>query len=610
MSDNNRFYFTLKYKKMILKIIIFLLVFINFNISAPLANEKIIISSSISMHGDPLLNNNFEYLNYANPNSNIGGVFKMASLGTFDSTNPFIIKGRSAYGIRDYIFESLLSRDYSKPFTLRSLIAEEIHYPEDRTWIEFFINDKAQFSDGIKITPKDVLFSFNALKESGRPNHRSYYSRINEVLITSDKSIKFITNNKDDRELILIIGMMPILPEHIYGNERIKEAKLDTPIGSGPYIVSKIEQGRNITYEKNLAYWGNEVPINNGLHNFEVISVDYYLDDNSRFEAFKAGLFDFYQIWDPTRWNNIKKHKNVHSGKIKLLEIERKTPAGMLGLALNTRKPYLSNIDVRKALTILFDFNWINKSLYHNLYNRTEGFFDNSYLSSINQPISNLEKELLSDNLPSINENILNIKQYDFEKDKRIVLNKALKLFEKANYSIVDGQLINTITKEPFVLEFLITDKRQEKYAINYMKSLERIGIKLNIKMVDSTQYQKRKQNFDFDIIEHFWYSSLSPGNEQNFYWGSASASEIGSRNYPGITSKKIDSLIQKIVSVKKLDEFMYSVRALDRMLISGYYVIPLFHWPHQWVAVSESINYPEKVSLDGYKTNSWYIGD
>jgi peptide/nickel transport system substrate-binding protein len=595
---------------MILKILFFLLVFINFNISFLFAEDRTIIASSISMHGEPLLNNNFQHLNYANPNSNIGGSFRMASLGTFDSTNPFIIKGRSAYGIRDYVFESLLSRDYSKPFTLRSLIAEKIHYSADRTWIEFFIDDAAEFSDGIKIKPKDILFSFNALKENGRPNHRSYYSRVKNVIITSDKSIKFITDNKEDRELILIIGMMPILPEHIYGNERFKEAKLDIPIGSGPYIVSKIEQGRNITYSKNTTYWGKQAPINNGLHNFDNISVDYYLDDNSRFEAFKAGLFDFYQIWDPTRWNNLKNHKNVHSGKIKLLEIERKTPAGMLGLAMNTRKPNLSNIEVRKALTILFDFNWINNSLYHNLYNRTEGFFDNSYLSSINQPIDDFEKILLGDSLSSLDKNILSGKPYDIGKDKREILNIALKLFEKANYKIENGQLINITTKEPFILEFLITDKRQEKYAINYMKNLERIGIKLNIKMVDSTQYQKRKQNFDFDIIEHFWYSSLSPGNEQNFYWGTESASQIGSRNYPGITSNKIDNLIQKIVSVRKIEEFTYSVRALDRMLISGYYVIPLFHWPHQWVAVSNKINYPEKVSLDGYKTNSWYIGD
>ena len=564
---------------------------------------------SISMHGEPSLISGFDSYQHADRNSTQGGTLKLASLGTYDSMNPFIIKGRSAFGIRNYIFESLLSRNYSEPFSLYGLIAEKIIYPEDRKWIEFHINENAHFSDGNKINPSDILFSFNQLREYGRPNHRNYYSRVKKVSITSDSSIKFLINeDDDDRELILILGLMPILPEHIYGNGQFMEASLDVPIGSGPYTVHKIDQGKNITYIKDPNYWGQDLSLNNGLNNFEKISVDYYLDDNSRFEAFKAGLFDLYQVWDPTRWNNLKSEKKVLNGDIKLLNITKKTPAGMLGLAMNTRKEKLSNINIRSALSSLFDFEWINKNLYHGLYKRTVGFYDNSYLSSVNTSISPLETTLMGETAIEMYEvNYTNFKLLD-EKNMRDKLQNALKIFKSNGYVLEDSKLIDKKTQKPFVIEFLISDKRQEKYALNYKKNLEKIGIELIITMVDSTQYQERKQNFDFDIIEHFWYASLSPGNEQYFYWGSKSADEIGSRNYAGIKDQNIDKMIDNLIASKKKEDFIAAARSLDRMLISGHYVIPLFHWPHQWVATSNRVSQPAALSLDGYKINSWFI--
>ena len=560
---------------------------------------------SISMHGEPSLSPGSDSYQHADINSMQGGTLKLASLGTYDSMNPFIVKGRSAYGIRNYIFESLLSRNYSEPFSLYGLIAEKIIYPEDRKWIEFHINKNARFSDGNKINPSDILFSFNQLREFGRPNHRNYYSRVNEVTITSDTSIKFLIND-DDRELILILGLMPILPEHIYGNGRFLEANLDVPIGSGPYTVHKIDQGKNITYIKDPNYWAQDLSINNGMNNFEKISIDYYLDDNSRFEAFKAGLFDLYQVWDPTRWNNLKSEKKVINGDIHLLNISKKTPAGMLGLAMNTRKEKLSNINIRSALSSLFDFEWINKNLYHGLYDRTVGFYDNSYLSSVNTPISPLEASLMGESAVNMyNTNYANFKLLS-KKNMRDKLQDALKIFQSNGYILENSKLIDAKTQEPFVIEFLISDKRQEKYALNYKKNLEKIGIELIITMVDSTQYQKRKQNFDFDIIEHFWYASLSPGNEQYFYWGSKSADDIGSRNYAGIKDQNIDKMIDNLIASKKKEDFIAAAKSLDRLLISGNYIIPLFHWPHQWVATSNRVKQPATLSLDGYKINSW----
>ncbi len=590
--------------------IILLLIFLIFqSVTVGMASE-VYERNAISMHGEPILPPDFDNFQHVNINPVQGGTLKLASLGTYDSMNPFIVKGRSAYGIRSHIFESLLSRNYSEPFTLYGLIAEKITYPEDRKWIEFHINEMAHFSDGNKITPSDILFSFNQLKNFGRPNHRNYYSRVEKAEITSKSSIRFtMHDDDDDQELILILGLMPILPEHIYDG-KFQKANLDIPIGSGPYVVQKIEQGKNITYMKNPEYWGKDLPVNSGLHNFQKISIDYYLDDNSRFEAFKAGLFDFYQVWDPTKWNNLKSEKNVINGNILLLNISRKTPAGMLGLALNTRKEKLSNVNIRMALSSLFDFEWINKNLYHGLYKRTVGFYDNSYLSSVNTPFSASEVEIMGDNLAD---------QYKKNNTDFILLNKknmreklknALSIFKTEGYILKNSKLINKMSEEPFILEFLISDKRQEKYALNYKANLEKIGIELKITIADSTQYQKRKQNFDFDIIEHFWYASLSPGNEQYFYWGSKSADEAGSRNYAGINDQNIDRMIDHMIASKKKEDFIAATRSLDRLLRSGHYVIPLFHWPHQWVAVSNRVAQPHTLSLDGYKINSWFIND
>ena len=280
----------------------------------------------------------------------------------------------------------------------------------------------------------------------------------------------------------------------------------------------------------------------------------------------------------------------------------------MLGLAMNTRKEKLSNINIRSALSSLFDFEWINKNLYHGLYNRTVGFYDNSYLSSVNTPISPLEASLMGESAVNMyNTNYANFKLLS-KKNMRDKLQDALKIFQSNGYILENSKLIDAKTQEPFVIEFLISDKRQEKYALNYKKNLEKIGIELIITMVDSTQYQKRKQNFDFDIIEHFWYASLSPGNEQYFYWGSKSADDIGSRNYAGIKDQNIDKMIDNLIASKKKEDFIAAAKSLDRLLISGHYIIPLFHWPHQWVATSNRVKQPATLSLDGYKINSWSI--
>ncbi|MFQ3361359.1 MAG: peptide/nickel transport system substrate-binding protein, partial [Alphaproteobacteria bacterium] len=364
------------------------------------------LSYGITMIGELALKEDFRHLPYSNPMAKKGGQLNLSTLGTYDSTNPFIIKGRSAYGIKDYIFETLLKRNYAEPFSLYGLIAESIETPDDRSWVEYKIHDEAKFSDGINITSNDVLYSYNILKEHGRPNHRTYYSKVNRVDIISQKSIRFTFNETTDRELPLILSLMPIIPEHIYSKFDFTKTSLNIPIGSGPYIVDNLNQGKNITYKKNTNYWGKDLNINSGLYNFDKISIDYYLDDNSRFEAFKSGLSDIYQIWDPTIWANSVNIKNVKNGDILLTQFNKTTPAGMLGMAFNTRREVFRDKSIRYALINLFDFNWLNKNLYHDLYSRTNGYFDNSYLSSIGNKISANEVLLLEGFSSNINEDV------------------------------------------------------------------------------------------------------------------------------------------------------------------------------------------------------------
>lgn len=568
----------------------------------------------ISMIGELQLKEDFKNLPYSNPNAKQGGQLNLSTLGTFDSTNPFIIKGRSAYGIKNYIYETLLARNYAEPFSLYGLIAESIETPADRSWVQYTINNKAKFSDGKEITSADILYSYTILKNHGRPNHRNYYSKVKSVDIVSNKKIKFNFNDNKDRELPLILSLMPIIPEHIYSKYDFTKTSLIIPIGSGPYVIDNLDQGKNITYKKNLNYWGKNLNINSGLYNFNRISIDYYLDENSRNEAFKSGLSDLNQIWDPSLWANSHNIKNVRNGSILLKEFNKKTPAGMLGMAFNTRREIFKDKKVRQALINLFDFNWLNKNLYHNLYYRTHGYFDNSYLSSIGKVISQNETLLLNrfaSEIDITSKNGTYSLNNEITKDKnRKKFQQSLKLLEDSGYEIDNGIMINTKTKEEFTFEILINSKRQERYLLSYAKALEMIGINVTLRLVDSTQYMKRKQNFDFDMVEHFWYASLSPGNEQKFYWGSKSASEEGSRNYPGIESKAIDHVISNIISAKKSEDFIDSVRSLDRLLISGNYVIPLFNWPSQWVAHSKKINHPINQSLDGYKIHTWYMAN
>lgn len=587
----------------------FSLIFFGLTVTAPSAGAA--PTYAIAMHGAPGLPADFTNFPQADPNAPKGGRMTFGVLGSFDSLNPFIVKGRRASGLRANVFESLMARNYDEPFSLYGLIAQSIETPDDRSWVSFTLNPAAKFSDGVPVTVDDVEFSWAILKEKGRPNHRSYYSKVARVERIGTRTIKFIFGPGGDRELPLLLGLMPILPKHVYEKREFEATSFEKPIGSGPYIVGNIRPGASITYIRNPNYWSAELPANRGRYNFDEIRYEYFRDSASRFEAFKKGVFDFQQEWSPAQWATGYDFPAVKDGRVVKEDIKRGTPAGMLGLVFNTRREIFADRRVRQALTLMFDFEWINAKLYYGLYSRTQSFYHGSELSAFGRPASARERALLApfagSVLPAVMEGTSKMPVSDGSGRNRASSRAALKLLAQAGYEVRDAALVNTATGAPFTFEIMITNQRQERLSLAFAKALERIGIKVNVRQTDSAQFQKRRQSFDFDMIENFWYASLSPGNEQKFYWGVKSADNEGSRNYMGVRDPAIDAMVDAMLAARDRADFVVAVRALDRILTSGSYVIPLFNWPAQWVAHWTRIDHPKRQSLDGYKLDTWW---
>ncbi len=567
---------------------------------------------AIAMLGQPKYDSNFSNFSYADPKAKRGGKIAFATVGTFDSLNPLIIKGVAALGIRKHVYESLMARSYDEPFSLYGLIAQTIEVPDDRSWVSFTLRPEARFSDGVQITIEDVIFSLETLRDQGRPNHQFYYSKVVKIERDTTHRVKFIFGKERDRELPLILGLMPILPKHMYASKRFNVTSFDKPIGSGAYVVDKVIAGRRITYKRNPEYWGNNLAVNKGRFNFDQISYDYYRDNTSAFEAFKSGLYDFRAEDDPAKWATAYDFKAVKEGRIKLEEFKTGVPSGLYGLVFNTRRALFSDVRIRQAMTLLFDGPWINKNLYHGRYRRTQSYFGNSELSYKTQPASTAELELLAKAgakvAPEFLQNTYQLPQSDGSGRNRKNLRKALGLFQQAGYKLVGGKLINKKTAKPFSFEILVVNRDQERLVLSYATTLKRAGIDARIRQVDTSQFEQRKLSYDFDMLPFFWFASLSPGNEQNFYWGSDGRTREGTRNYMGVEDKSIDRLIEALIKARDRKKFVTAARAIDRVLMSGYYVIPLFHLPTQWVAHKQYLKHPTTTSLYGYRLDTWWM--
>jgi peptide/nickel transport system substrate-binding protein len=568
--------------------------------------------SALAMHGEPLEAADFSHFPYVNPDAPKGGRAIFSVQGTFDSLNPFIVKGVSADGLRDYVYESLLARAYDEPFTLYGLIAQSVETPPDRSWVEFTLNPNAKFSDGTPITVDDVIFSERVLRDHGRPNHRSYYKKVTKVEKTGERKVRFIFDGSGDREMPLIMGLMPVLPHHLLTADTFEKTTLKPPIGSGPYVIDKVDPGKSITYKRNPNYWGRDLPVNRGRYNFDEIRFDYYRDAGAMFEAFKSGLITFRDETDPTRWTEGYDFPAMRAGRVVKEALPVETPAGMAALVFNTRRPIFADPRVRQALIKLFDFEWVNRTLYHGQYARTESYFARSELSSHGRPADATERKLLAPYpdavKPAIMDGNFSFPVSDGAGENREGRIAALKLLEDAGYTLRDGVLVNAETGEPFTFEILAATRAQERLLLTYARALKQVGIDARIRQVDSAQYQQRLQTYDFDMIQYYWPVSLSPGNEQSFRWGSNAAKVEGSFNYAGVESKAVDAMIAALLKAKDREDFVSAVRALDRVLLSSDYVVPLFHLPRQWVAYWRDLKRPDTTPLYGYQIDTWWL--
>ena len=567
------------------------------------------------MHGGLKYAADFQHYDYTRPDAPKGGKVTYAFNGSFDSLNPLIVKGVAAQNLRSFVFESLMSRAYDEPFSLYGLIASHIETPEDRSWVAFTLNPKARFSDGRPVRVEDVIFSWKTLRDQGRPNHRFYYAKVDHVETPKPGVIRFVFKDAQDREMPLIMGLMPVLPEHRYKDGAFARADLKTPLGSGPYVVAEVKPGASITYQRNRAYWGKDLPVNRGRYNFDTVRIEYFRDANSMFEAFKKGLYDMRREGNPTRWALGYDFPAFRKGRVIKEEIAAGTPSGMTGFVFNLRRKIFADIKVRRALTMMFDFEWVNAHLFHGLYSRTQSYFERSELSSHNRPASAHERELLKPwagyVLPAIMDGSFAFTKSDASGRNRKVMRKAMGLLRAAGYRIKDGRMRNEKTGKVLEFEFLALTGAQERLALNFRKSLERIGVNMKVRQIDSAQYQRRRQAYDFDMIQNRWFASLSPGNEQSFRWSAKAAKTQGTYNYAGVQNKAADAMIKAMLRARTREDFVDAVRALDRVLLSGAYVIPLFHKKKQWYASWTRITHPKTVSLYGNQPDTWwFVGD
>jgi peptide/nickel transport system substrate-binding protein len=563
----------------------------------------------IAMHGAPKLPPDFAHLPYVNPAAPKGGRLLQGQLGTFDSLNPFIIKGVSPGNLRDYVYESLMTRNGDEAFALYGLIAESVELPEDRSAITFYLRAEARFSDGMPITPEDVIFSQEILKEKGWPYFRSHYGKVALAEKIGPRSVRFTFTAAGDREIPLILALMPILPRHKLDAETFDRTTLEPPVGSGPYLVARVDAGRSLTYRRNPDWWARDLPITRGRFNFDEIRVEYFRDAASLFEAFKAGEIDVRPEDEPGRWTEGYNFPAVADGRVIKREFETQLPSGMSALVFNTRRPMFADARVRHALILLFDAEWINRSLFNGAYKRTQSFFERSELSSNGRPADARERALLAPFAQYVKPEVLDgtyrLPVTDGSGENRASLQAAHKLLLEAGYEAKGGRMVKG--GQPLTLEFLAQTRQQERLMLSYARTLERLGITLRIRQVDTPQYWSRLKNFDFDMIQWNWSASLSPGNEQINRWSSKAADIEGSLNYPGVKNPAADAMIDALLQAGTAEDFTSAVRAFDRVLMSGDYVIPLFFLPNVWVAYWSRLRFPEAKPLAGFDLDTWW---
>jgi len=566
---------------------------------------------AIAAHGEPALGADFANLPYANADAPKGGRLRLAFIGTFDSLNPYNVRALStAQGLIGNVYQSLMFRSADEPFSLYGLIAKSVETDPARDWVVFHLDPKARFSDGSPVTAADIAFTFALLKEKGRPQQRAAYSLVKAIETPDDMTVRYDLSGAGDRELPLTLAMMPVLSKAHVDAAHFDDQTLQIPVASGPYVVSEVKPGQRLVLKRNPEYWGRDLPVMRGLYNFDEIQIDYYRDAATMFEAFKARLYDFRVETDPTLWLSAYNFPALEAGRVIKQSLPIGVPKGIEGFAFNTRRPIFADVRAREALGMLFDFEWINPVFFSGVYRRSKSFFDDSELSSAGRPASDRERALLAPFpgavRPDVMEGAWSPPVSNGSGRDRDIARKALEELAAAGYSIKGDSLVDA-GGQRLAFEILVKNREEERLALAYSQSLARIGVSANVRLVDEVQFQRRRTTFNFDMMIAGWIASPSPGAEQRGRWGSVSADMQGAYNVCGVASPAIDAMIAAMLGAQDHDDFVAAVRALDRLLISGFYVVPLFYSPDQWIAYSADLGRPEKTPLFGVTLDSWW---
>lgn len=537
-------------------------------------------SHGLAMFGEPKYGSDFTHFDYVNPDAPKGGEARFGVIGTFDSLNPYILKGNAATGL-NLLTDTLLESAKDEPFSAYGLLAKTVEVAADHKSVTFTLRDNATFSDGSPVTAGDVVFSFHILKEKGHPSYRSYYRDVKDCVAKSKLTVTCNFTTAENRELPLILGQLPVISKTYYAKTDFTKTTLEAPLGSGPYLVERADAGRSIIYKRNPNYWGKDLAVNKGRHNFDRLVYEYYRDETVAVESLKAGNYDMRLENISRIWATGYDTPALKAGMMKKEAIDHEVPGGMQGFIFNVRRAKFQDPKVREALNYAFDYEWANQNLFYGIYTRSRSYFTNSLYEATGLP-GEKEQELLSPYRDTLPERVFT-EAYQpptttGEGGIRANLLKAKQLLEEAGWTIQGKELRHKDFAEPFTIEFLIDSPSFERAFSGYVKNLERLGIQASIRLVDSAQFQKRLEQFDFDMIVHVFPQSLSPGNEQIDYWHSSTADLQGSKNVIGIKNPVVDAMVEKIVSAPDKEGLIAAAKSLDRVLQWHFYVVPNWH--------------------------------
>jgi peptide/nickel transport system substrate-binding protein len=546
-------------------------------------------SHAIAIYGKPALPADFQHLPYANPNAPKGGRITFGYLGSFDALNLLAV-GRNAPPVMiPYVLQPLMFRSQDEPFTLYPLLAESITTPPDRSFVEFRLNPKAVFSDGRPVTSADVIFTWDLLKRKSHPFRRGYYGKVKQAEAPDERTVRFTFGPGADWELPLILGIMPVLAKHATDEATFDTLGFTPLVGSGPYVVGDVSPGSRVILKRNPNFWGADIPTLRGLYNFDEVRFEYFRDANTFMEAFRTGVYDLRIELDPTRWATAYTGPAFSDGRIVKEGFYFESPRPLNAFIFNSRRPKFSDIRTRKAIANLFDFEWLNRNLFRDQYKRTASFFDESPFAARGRPAGEIERRILAPFAAEIPADVLEGRwtppATDGSGRDRAVMGEAVKLLAEAGFKVRDGVMTEVATGAPLTFDIMVNNRDKERVALAFADSLKLVGISPRIMLVDSSQYWARLRTFNFDMIIETYGSSASPGNEQENRWTSAAAGREGSLNYPGVRSPAVDASIKALLAARDQEEYVASVRALDRALVSGSWLIPLYHSPERWVA-------------------------